>query len=167
MKSRAARLLAGLIWLVFVGCSGPGPLRSAWISRNALRSNVARLETENERLERELADAKANNRRFQDQLVDAEEVNGELRARLDDARYALKGQGLDPNSSVSRQTNSPRSSKTLPAGRPKVPGRKAPFATIPGRIEAAEPPTDEADSTDPDRTSYRWRPASPGGIRLR
>ena len=161
-------MFAGLLSVASAGCSGDGPLRSRWMSMNSLQANVARLETDNQRLERELADSKANMRRFEDKLVNAEEVNGELRARLDDARYALKGQGVDLDGQVSRRTNPPRSSKTLPAGRPKVPGRKAPFATIPGRIDSTEPPQDDSepsssspssDETDPDRTSYRWRPA--------
>lgn len=151
----AALLLAGL-----AGCSNMPTLSGRRVTVGTLKSHVARLETENDQLRRELADKEAERGRLETELSQAESSNGELTARLDDARQALRSQGGDPEALATPSRSPSARARTAPASDPRRPGRRRPFAEIPGRITDAEPSSPDADTDadpPPDRTS-RWQP---------
>jgi outer membrane murein-binding lipoprotein Lpp len=142
----ALTVCAGL--LAAAGCTSPGPLESRRTMIGTLKASNAQLEHEKAQLAGQVAELEANNRRLEDRVAQEEAANGELTARLDDARNLLGRQGLDPEShpSVEARTRAPR---TTPAARSPRRGRKAPFAQIPGDVNASpRPENDEAESFD-------------------
>jgi hypothetical protein len=145
--ARRARLIAGLL-LSVTGCAQSGSLVGRGTTVGSLKASVSQLEYENQQLRREVASLKTENRQIENRLVQEESLNGDLSARLDDARNLIGRAGGDPGPDADR--------KTIPAGQSNRKRRKAPFAQIPGRIDAL-PPSDT--ETGP---SAGWgRPAAP------
>ncbi|HWE35483.1 MAG TPA: hypothetical protein VG406_02845, partial [Isosphaeraceae bacterium] len=116
------RLLAAAALLALTGCANMPSLSGRRVTVGSLKSHVARLETENDQLRRELADTEADRGRLESELAQAESSNGELTARLDDARQALRAQGGDPEAlaSPSPSNRAPSSkARTAPASDPR------------------------------------------------
>ena len=139
----ALAVLAGAA--VVAGCSQPGPFYRRQTMMGALKSNVAQLESEKDRLAKQLAEQKAETRRVENELAAVEDKNGELAARLDDARTLIGRQGggndaLSENSRASAEVEVPAPRRSTPA-RSSPRGRRAPFAQI---------PTDRRDLDEPD-----------------
>jgi hypothetical protein len=148
-RLRPARLAAPALLLAAVGCAQPGP----FVQRNALvgslRESVAQLESDKQRLERQVAELTSENNRLEDDLVQEELHSRELTARLEDARrFARGGDALDAE--TERSGSSPR---TVPAARPK--GRRNPFAQIPGDIQPLPETESGARRDDPFGASSR------------
>ncbi len=111
----------------------------------SLKTNVAQLESEKDKLARELAEQKTENRRVENQLAESEAQNGDLAARLDDARAVMSRQGLEDGRSARAASDDRRGAtrKATPAKvQPK--GRKTPFAQIP----AERRDLDDSESSD-------------------
>ncbi len=154
-RSRFVFMTASSLAL-FSGCVGQNSLLTSRTTVGSLRTSVSHLSYENEQLRRQMADLKAENRGLEDRLVQEEAHNGDLAARLDDARHALRSQGLDDFSgSGSESSSTPR---TTPARSTKK--RKVPYAQIPGGIEAA--PADDSDAPGPQsrRDDDYWVPVA-------
>ena len=124
------------------GCVGQNSLLTSRTTVGSLRTSVSHLGYENEQLRRQVADLKTENRGLEDRLVQEEAHNGDLAARLDDARQALRGQGLDESTSAVDPNPSGSASRALPAGRSTKKKRKLPYAEIPGQVDTL-PPTDD------------------------
>ncbi len=118
-----ARFL-GLIAVSIVGCGGGDSLlRGGPASVGSLKTVINRLEFENEKLRREVADAQTERARVAERLDQEQAANTDLTAQLDRLR--------DPGGTELVDRPSPR---TTPAnGTTK--GRKPPFARIPGGVE--------------------------------
>jgi hypothetical protein len=155
-----------------VGCASPGPLESRRTMMGALKGQNAQLEHERAQLEREIAELKSENRRIEDQLVQEEQANDELATRLSNAQTLLSRNGMD--TTVTPRTPADDdgfdSRRTAPASRPRR-ERKAPFAEIPGQVNAVpyperdssgsddeEPPRLKRSSLDTNAQSRRDRP---------
>jgi len=121
------------------GCSGPNSLLASPTTVGSLRTSVSHLQHQNEQLKRQVADLKADTHNLEDQLVQEEARNGDLAARLDDARHALRGRGGDTSSSSVDHGPVDPPQRTLPAGQSSRKKRKAPFAQIPGPVDAPTP----------------------------
>jgi hypothetical protein len=134
------------------GCAQPGPLLGRRTTIGTLKASVSQLEFEKAQLARALDEQKAEFRRVESRLSQEEDANGELTARLNDARVMLRARGYDteglagPTRSATEPDERPT---TTPAGRSSRPGRKPPFARIPGRVDPA-PPADEPEGNDDD-----------------
>jgi len=131
------------------GCAESDQLLSRRTTIGTLKASVSHLEYERAELTREADKLKSENRRITERLAQEESANGELSARLDDARLLLRNRGYDTGTlaAPSRPLSEPEdSSRTSPAGRTQRPGRKPPFARIPGRVEPTAP--DKADDDD-------------------
>jgi hypothetical protein len=91
----------------------------------SLKTVISRLEFENEKLRREVADAQTERARIAERLNQEEAANTDLTAQLDRLR--------DPVGNGTEMADHP-SPRTTPANGPSK-GRKAPFARIPGGVE--------------------------------
>ena len=158
---KAAALLSAIVGAT-AGCSQPGPFLHRQTMMGALKSNVAQLESEKDRLAKQLADQKSETRRLENELAAVEDKNGELAARLDDARTLIGRQGGDADDfgATARVESEPdrlAPGRSIPA-RAQPRGRRAPFAQIPNeRRPLDEPEAGGGDDLDlpPPRTPRR------------
>jgi hypothetical protein len=135
-----------------VGCAQPGSILGRRTRIGTLTASVSQLEFEKAQLARKLAEQEVENRRIESCLAQEEDANGEMAARLDDARVMLRARGYDADGLAGvgptrRAPDGDDRPTTTPAGRSSRPGRKPPFARIPGRIDPA-PPSEEPESQD-------------------
>lgn len=129
----ASLVLLGLTTLgCLPGCAGPGPIRDRLTSMGTLKTMVGQLQFENEKLRRETTELRAENVRVSDRLAQEEAQNAELATKVDQLRGFASRDAAEPFAE-----SSPAGAKAVPAGRATSPGRKAPFARIPGRNEPA------------------------------
>ncbi len=131
-------LAAGLL----AGCSQSGPLTRRISSVEALKTDVAQLETEKAQLRREVADAQKENRRVAAQLAEVEDENNELATRLNDARAVISRQGLDsdkfsPPARSASDADRANARKSTPAASKSSKNRKTPMAEIRGERRPA------------------------------
>jgi hypothetical protein len=162
MPIRSVRSVAYLTFgalLCVSGCASPGPFESHRTTVGTLKASNAQLEHEKSNLSRQVAELEAENRRIEDRLTQEEEANGWLTARLNDARDLISRQGLDATPlqpDARTQARTPRRSRTAPTGATRKP-RQAPFAEIPGELNAVPHPdrdtSDEAFDDFAPRTS--------------
>src|SRR5262245_4969439 len=128
LSGPARAAVIGLIWLPLAGCSGGGGdnlLRGGPASVGSLKTVISRLEFENEKLRREVADAQTERARIAERLNQEEAANTDLTAQLDRLR--------DPLGNGTEMADHPTPRTTPANGTSK--GRKAPFARIPGGVE--------------------------------
>lgn len=166
MPTRIVRVLTvvGLSALVAPGCASPGPFESHRTTVGTLKASNAQLEHEKAKLAGQVAELQAETRRMEDRLAQEEETNGTLQARLDDARNLISRQGLDttplqPDSSV--QARQPRRPRTSPAGGNRK-SRPAPFAEIPGELNAVPHPDRDESQDSFDDAAPRSSQVEPG-----
>lgn len=156
-RTRHPRLFAAaVVTAALSGCASKGPIMSRQTTVGSLKAGVSQLEFDNRQLRKQVADLKVEKRDVEDRLVQEEAANGEISARLDDARNVLsRREGVLPGDTELTSTEPPSNArKTLPAGRTSRPGRKAPFAQIPGRIDPVSPSRDDTDDAAQGRS--RW-----------
>lgn len=127
-----------------IGCSSGGGLLQRGPTVGSLKTVVSRLEFENEKLRREVADSRAEGQRVLDQLAQLEAANTDLTSRLSQFQSdlgddpALAGNGV----------------RARPAGSTNSSTHKPPFARIPGQGRAI-PSLDELPPDDPPPTRRR------------
>jgi hypothetical protein len=142
-------LLVGIVLSTVAGCAQPGPIRSHFNAVGSLKANVSQLEFQNESLKKSLAESESKNRELGDKLVQEESARDALASKYDDARTALRKNGLDfGDDSQTAERDDSSGARTLPAGRSSRTKRKPPFAQIPGRIETLNP--SDSFEEDPD-----------------
>lgn len=145
MRGMLAMTLGGFSLLL--GCAGPSPFLARRTTIGTLKTSVSQLEFEKEQLAKDVAGLKAENHRLTNRLGQEEVANGELTARLDDARVLLRSRGYDTDAlaAPTRSSTEPAEPRrTAPVRRQQRPGRKPPFARIPGYVEPS-PPADPAE----------------------
>lgn len=139
MSPRPSTRLACLL-LAAAGCAQPGPLLSRSPAVGSLKASVSLLESDKERLQKQVARLEAANRKVEGQRSQAEVENGELHAKLDDARGLLRGEGpVTAGNRDPADEPAPRRSSQA-AGR-----RKPPITQLPSRITAPFPARDDAE----------------------
>jgi hypothetical protein len=115
------------------GCAGQNPFTQRQLNMGALKSNVARLETERDQLERQVAKLHGENERLGEQLAEERVRGDELATRLDNFR----SEAGSLNASLPRDSiRAIPPSRITPAATPR---RKTPFARIPGSAADASP----------------------------
>ncbi|MFO0961132.1 MAG: hypothetical protein U0800_27445 [Isosphaeraceae bacterium] len=131
------------------GCSSGGGLMQRGPSVGSLKTAVSRLEFENEKLRREVADARADNQRIADQLAQVDAANTDLTARL--GQFQGGSPGDDPAVADGAVRARPAGGSGSGSG-----GRKPPVARIPGQGQAI-PSLDDipVDDQPPRRKSTR------------
>ena len=133
-------LAPGLLAAI-AGCAGTGgPLLSQRTTVGSLKAGMSRFDFENQQLKKQVAELRTQNRQVEDQLVQEESANGDLQRRLDDARNLLAQNS--PGGAEGEPNGLGSGARALPAAQSSRRRRKAPFAQIPGRIDADDPSDD-------------------------
>lgn len=129
-----------------IGCSSSGGgLLQRGPTVGSLKTVVSRLEFENEKLRREVADARVESQRINDQLAQLESANTDLTARMG------QFQGDDPSLAGN-------GGRARPTGGGNSNAQKPPFARIPGQGRAI-PSLDDLPPDDPPRRKTSRSPS--------
>lgn len=168
LSGTPGRMRLHLRWMLFgtlaccLGCSGPNSLLARRTTIGTLKTSVSQLEFEKEQLTKNVDELKADNHRLANRLSQEEAANGELTARLDDARVLLRSRGYDSDALAAPSRSSPEPRRTAPVRRQQRPGRKPPFARIPGYVEPSPPADSDDEPVDPLDAPARPAPDDPG-----
>lgn len=177
-----AAILAALAAGGLTGCAAGGnPIAARRATLGTLKSDVARLETQNQQYRSRVTQLESDKRRIGEQLAQEREANDDLATRLDNARTLLARQGtgdeelarLKPHDAVERVSPTPG----------RTTRRKTPFAQIgsgsypiatPNEEDLPDPGDLQQDDPEPrprparraaparDETSLRWLPVATG-----
>jgi hypothetical protein len=147
-------LVLGLTLSLLAGCAGgSAPFQNRFASSSNLKTALSRVEFENEKLRREIADIRAENVRLGDRLAQEQAANSDLTAQLSRSREGNPS-ASDFDAFDSAPLRAETSPRAIPARNPGTTNRKPPFARIP----SAREPVPYLDARpEPESDSWDWR----------